>query len=851
MAREDYSGVPDAVASLEAPNDYQREEASPASFGAPAAAGLSAAGEGALSLADALNESKILGASNQLADFASDQQQTFRSLQGQNAIDAFPQYKQDLEDKQSEIAATMPTMAARNTFANNSRRFVQGALEDAGSHVAGQTVKLQDETAQGQLVATKNFAVSNRNQPGVLPQSISTLAAQTADYMYRIKGVRDPDAIHAAVQTQVGSLVSDTVLASMNEGTTIPEQQQALKNARDIYNQATKSTVPGSPNVPMLTAQDVDKLGQTLNYREFTLQQRADREQEKASVNMRVSLSNQMDNATSMIDHGVQFKGNLPNDGQIDAAYPNQPERALLVKAQRDDLQNVNYYLGVVPMATPQQIMTLREQAAPDPNKPDTYAHQARVSAALDHALDVRNKALAADPASYVISSSPDVQHAWNAAQADPSQFSNYAHQVQVSLGTIGLPDGQQSLLPAPIAKSLVQKVEASPEAAPQQMQQMQKQYGQYWPQVWRDLVQRGGMSRDYQSVGIIDPGNAALLARALAEPSKSAEKSGGMTVSQLVSDKDRGVVLHSISSNQDLQLLKNSLGRSGLSDSQVKAVESSTINLAFAHMAYKGEAAPAAIAAAIKAFTGQYNFSAPGNPRIPSDKYDAVMQNANTMLHGLTAGHLALPGTATPAAVSAAILGQESGNNPNAPPSVTGARGPGQIQPDTFKHYARPGESIDNSADNRAVSDRAVRDYYQRYGGDTARVSVAYFSGPGNVAPPGSPHAWVADRHDPTGKTTSSYVADMQKRLGGGIFNQLGGPKGDDYVRSIQAAPSWITSPNADALWLMDHNNRVVRTADGAPLSVPFNSPPIPRAKAQDQGFLARLGNAFAQHQR
>lgn len=843
MAREDYSGVPDAVASLEAPNDYQREEASPASFGAPAAAGLSAVGEGALSLSDAMNESKILGASNQLADYAGDQQTAFRALRGQNAIDAYPQYKQDLQDKQAEIASSLPTLAARNAFSSGTSRFVRGALEDAGQHIGQQTLQLQDETAQGQLVATKNFAVSNRNQPGVLPQSISTLAAQTADYMYRIKGVRDPDAIHAAVQTQVGSLVSDTVLASMNEGTTIPEQQQALKNARSIYDQATRSSI--APGVPMLAAQDIDKLGQTLNYRDFTLTQRADREQEKASVNMRLSLSNQMDNATSMIEHGVQFKGNLPNDGQIDAAFPNQPERAQLAKAQRDDLQNVNYYLGVVPMATPQQIMTLREQAAPDPNKPDTYAHQARVSAALDHALDVRNKALSTDPASYAISSSPDVQHAWNAAQADPSQFAGYAHQVQVSLSTVGLPSGQQSLLPAPVAKSLVQKVEADPEAAPQQMQQMQKQYGQYWPQVWRDLVQRGGMSPQYQAVGIIDPASGGLLARALGEPGKS-----GKDISELIPSKLVGQIGTSVKVNPQVMQLTKSMLASGGSAAQAATAESSIRTLAFANIAYKGMAEPAAMDAAVKAFTGQYKFVPEGGARVPIDKYDTVMQNANTMLHGLTAGHLALPGNASPAAVKAAILGQESSNNPNIQPSVNGAVGPGQITADTWKSaqtagLVHAGERIDNPADSRAVSGRLIDHYLQQYQGDVPRASVAYFSGPGNVAPPGSAHPWKADTHDGNNKFTSSYVSDIQKRVGGGIFNQLGGPKGDDYVRSIQAAPSWITSPNADALWLMDHNGRVVRNADGSPLAVPFNSPPLPPR----QNALGRLGSTYAWH--
>ena len=118
--------------------------------------------------------------------------------------------------------------------------------------------------------------------------------------------------------------------------------------------------------------------------------------------------------------------------------------------------------------------------------------------------------------------------------------------------------------------------------------------------------------------------------------------------------------------------------------------------------------------------------------------------------------------------AIHNVIVGQESGWNPNAPTSVTGATGIGQIQPGTFAMYAKPGENIKNPADNLAVSKRIIADYYQKFNGDPARIAVAYFSGEGNVAPVGSATPWKQDRADPTGKTTSSYVADIAKRLGG-----------------------------------------------------------------------------------
>lgn len=111
-------------------------------------------------------------------------------------------------------------------------------------------------------------------------------------------------------------------------------------------------------------------------------------------------------------------------------------------------------------------------------------------------------------------------------------------------------------------------------------------------------------------------------------------------------------------------------------------------------------------------------------------------------------------------------IYQQESGSGRNTATSSTGAVGPGQIMPATFRQWARPGEEITNPEHNIAVSKRMVESYYQRYGGDPARVAVAYFSGPGNVAPEGSPTPWKRDTSDGHVRV-SQYVAQVTGRLG------------------------------------------------------------------------------------
>jgi hypothetical protein len=174
--------------------------------------------------------------------------------------------------------------------------------------------------------------------------------------------------------------------------------------------------------------------------------------------------------------------------------------------------------------------------------------------------------------------------------------------------------------------------------------------------------------------------------------------------------------------------------------------------------------------------------------------------------LHGGAAS-----GPMTAARVSGAILGQESGGNPNVRDSPDHAVGIGQIMPGTFAQYAKPGENIRNPKDNLAVHQRIIADYYQRYNGDPRRIAVAYFSGPGNVAGPESPTPWIRNIRDQGGKGTStaSYVASVMGRLGGGsptgtpsmiVGEQPSTPTGNraDLRRALLDDPELQNNPKA-----------------------------------------------------
>lgn len=202
------------------------------------------------------------------------------------------------------------------------------------------------------------------------------------------------------------------------------------------------------------------------------------------------------------------------------------------------------------------------------------------------------------------------------------------------------------------------------------------------------------------------------------------------------------------------------------------------------------------------------------------------------------TDGALAYPGGVAGGMggdVADAIHGQESGGKATSATSVDGAQGGWQVTPGTFAQYAKPGEQISNPADNERVGRRIIGDLSQKYGGDPARVAVGYFSGPGNVAPPGSPTPYIADHKDGNGFSTSRYVAGVLGRMGGApaqsaaasppvqVASTVGTPGLQQTATDASPAPAGMPSPLELA---------------NAPAS---NGPPV--AAASPQGLRDTLG--------
>lgn len=228
----------------------------------------------------------------------------------------------------------------------------------------------------------------------------------------------------------------------------------------------------------------------------------------------------------------------------------------------------------------------------------------------------------------------------------------------------------------------------------------------------------------------------------------------------------------------------------------------------------------------------------------------DALKRAGLPTIPGIEQG----PGAVTPTTIHQAIVGQESaGRHVDASgkvlTSIDGAKGVGQIMPETFKQYALPGERIDNKDDNLAVSRRVIEDYYKKFGGDWQRIAVAYFSGEGNVAPAGSPTPWKVDAKDGNGKATSSYVADVGTRLGRG-GGQAGAPPGAAPAQPPNPAPDELTQaglarPPADTRFKGD-----LRAGFDAAKQIVMNGTGTPEEKRAALAILAKQGSEVTGYQ-
>lgn len=714
FAEDAYNPNTTVSPQVQTPDDYLRTQANPNDFGAQKGQAFEALGktlEGVgqetaqtgLYYQQIQNETTANEAVQGYAKYASDREMQLRQLQGANAVSALPQYQKDMQDQLNQMAQGIKSPAARLSFMTDARNFYDRSLYSAGLYVGDEARKGVIQSYQGKLKSIRDFTTLHYDDPQGVAKGIQDTVDSSLAIAHQL-GISDPDAVHAFVSDNVGQLVDSAITMQMSQGTTLNDQLKSVKAAQQMFSQYERATIPGSPGVPVFNAQQADSLSQRLNGKEFQLQYRVDRQADVAAAHMAVSVHANLQNSIAMVEQG-QVPQNIPSDAQIMAAYPRNPEAAEVLIEQAHSVRDMAHYTSIIPSATPEQIFNLREQAKPDPNKPD-FAGQVRRYNAMNTVINQRQAALNKDPAGYTLLQHPEIQQQFAAAEQNPQLLGHYAESVHATQTTLGIPEYKQHLLPQGVAQQMASDISSNPQFSLDRMQQYQKKYGYLWPSVFHDISTIGGLPVQYQSVANLPSQDATVLSRVLQE------KNTGKEIADVLPDVTSGsktvkasvYIKNTLSTpGTPLYTYMNSLTQSGASPAQVAAFKDSVGSLAAGYAYYQGLSPDQAVKKAVKAFTGGTQFI--GGARVPADKFSSVTQNASSTLSNLSLDKIQIP--------------------------------------------AGIGEGV--------------------------------------------------------------------------------GPSKEEYLDTLRATPTWVTSPKDDALWLMDIGGRFVRDQNGNPVSVPFNSAPIP----------------------
>lgn len=896
MARADYEGVPTVEARIQAPDDYQRVNASPDAFGAALARGGEEAGAGLLKLSDFYGAT---AASQATTNFVTERQKIltgdpsnmvtgpdgqptvdggYLGLTGQAALDARESTLQKLDDLYAQTASTLKTPQSREMFANEARRYLAQAQVDIGGHYTQQSKVWAENTSNEAATVNLGLIGANPSIPnpaaedsirqsyvrlaqimpekygstdGALLKANRDIAAArirgqlAADPIASVKTYRDnkdvlagtplglelnrqasdaaalqlqgiysnpnnmtqfgfgeggaamqgsvspgSDALHKAFLGQEsgnnsnvgnssagaqgpGQIMAATFnrFAKPGESITSPADNRAV-SARILDHYAQQyngdpariavayfsgpgnvapagAATPWKRDVADTDGTHVSKyvagiqgrLGQSgggdqtstgastdteTRYLDFVRGKATEVFPDEPGIvehvvrgvqsdlqsnfaiggaSARTGVENQLQNADAEVSNAQVVTGKLPSDAEIHAAYMRDPEKAQAAIEARDEIASVSGLLVGMADKTPEQIQQLVESVKPDPGRPDTYARQVAIAHHVDAALMARAKAISDDPGNYVVMTHPDVA-ALGAKVWGPggtmADYGAFADAVKSHLNAIGVADEDVRVLPKPIASSMVRGLEQNPEQSYSSITKMEQQLGTHWPQFFRDLVQQGGLSPDYQMVAELDASNGTLLARAYDEP----RNNNGKRIEESIQPTTITSIRKAVEGDPALTQLKNSVTNSTGSAVMRGSLNNAVQVLTWARMVYKGEDQPTAQASAIKAFTDKWEFMPSGGARVPKDRYDDVGYNAGATLRWASTTNLAVPKNAA-----------------------------------------------------------------------------------------------------------------GQPLVGG-----LGQPSMANYVDALRAAPTWITSPNADALWLKDPQGKIVMQAkNGQPVAVAF----------------------------
>ena len=165
----------------------------------------------AIAMQELDQQAKAANSVAKLTDGVGDLDVKYRSLEGKSAVDAYPQYKADLNKLRESIGEDLDSPYSQRIYLQESRNIQSRAVIGAGIHAGEQFKKYQIGTAQATMDSGRKSVASNPEDENLYQQQLKVNATKASD-LQALHGWTDEQRDDAATKAN-SSLVADRVQA--------------------------------------------------------------------------------------------------------------------------------------------------------------------------------------------------------------------------------------------------------------------------------------------------------------------------------------------------------------------------------------------------------------------------------------------------------------------------------------------------------------------------------------------------------------------------------------------------------------------------------------------------------------
>lgn len=398
----DYEGFSPSQASAlpetSTSNDYFHQQASPSAFGAQVGQSVEGFGNAVQQTTqkfmaiynDSSARDGVTDASKQLADAEAE----YKQNKGNNAIGAYKVFQDKAAAIQENMGASMPTVGAQKMFKDQFSREVNGAIFRSGSYMADQAEIAQKDSINASISNNVNqFSIHATNPTRSI--YLNNIQDQALQYAHTL-GL-PPEAADKLVSQNVGDAYYNAIKVQIQQnpnaakslydegmnGTFQVQRPDADGKMQDVqvpylddHHRAMIASEMGSEfrrqegeafqtaRAWASTGEDYDKqaltdsmknAGRSQDYINAQIHHLDSVQDQFGAVDARYNLDKQIDNDTALAYAGKPIQGNYDQE-TIAKAYPREPDKAKDMMAEINDLHQVSGFVSGLSTRNPTQV---------------------------------------------------------------------------------------------------------------------------------------------------------------------------------------------------------------------------------------------------------------------------------------------------------------------------------------------------------------------------------------------------------------------------------------------------------------------------------------------------------------